>query len=424
MVMMRNTERLVAVVAIIGFVLQVKAVGAASAAAPTPIWTRPLAAVPTGTRVLQPLSDGSLLVRNGDGIITVDARGKTLWSEPHIDGALVDGGTVVFRRSKIVFAVRRTDAGVLWKRPCVKPEYLVAAGDRVLTTCGGQSTVLRAQTGAVVSQRTPRLPLAQPPFRLARPLTADYVLVESIVAGGWLGEAYHVVDAHTGAFLWTRTDADFFDVSATAVSLAPYPGMMPWGPTGTVERRRLSDGTLLGTDRYAPPRDGDLEGRGKLAFSHAAAYVNTLNATTYRFSRGSRTPERLAVPAIGKMLVLGDGAFFIEGTNAGQDGAVYLDRPGERGFTLRPVGHHAGDISSMPLIDGFVDLDSGPALRIGDRVAVSDGDVLRLYDERGSVEVTVPKLCAWPQLAITATTLYMMCPPPLKPGLLAAFPRR
>ncbi len=48
-------------------------------------------------------------------MLVIDARGVTRWSMPNIDDALV-AGAVVFRRPHVVFAVRATDAGVLWKR--------------------------------------------------------------------------------------------------------------------------------------------------------------------------------------------------------------------------------------------------------------------------------------------------------------------
>jgi outer membrane protein assembly factor BamB len=118
---------------------------------PAPLWRRELPALTADLRfkpVLRPLAGGTLLVRNGAGVAALDARGRTLWSEPDIDGFIADGAMVVFRRSGVVFAMRRRDAGVLWRRPCSKPNYLVAAGDRVLTICGGRSTVLGARTGS------------------------------------------------------------------------------------------------------------------------------------------------------------------------------------------------------------------------------------------------------------------------------------
>ena len=241
--------------------------GTASAAAGAelvtkPSWTRPLATITDefrGSLVLEALSDGKLLVRNGERIMLLDARGKTLWSEPNVDGAIVAGSMVIFRRSDTVFAVRRNDAGVLWKRACAKPQYLVNAGDRLLTMCGNASTVLLARTGAVSSFRTLKESIAQLPFSGARRLNDDYVMVMNVFDGAWLGEAYSVVDAHTGAFLWTVTDCDVIDVSPTTVSITPYPSMLPWASTGTVSRRRLSDGKVLSTEHYTPPRGGDLE---------------------------------------------------------------------------------------------------------------------------------------------------------------------
>lgn len=266
--------------------------------------------------ILEPLPDERVLVRDGAGIVDLDVRGRTVWSEPKIDGLIVASDTVVLRRSDVVFAIRARDAGVLWKRPCANPSYLAAAGDRVLTNCGGNSTVLDAATGAIRSQRTPKKGVMEPPFWKAFALNADYAVVVTTFDGAWLGSSYHVVDAHTGAILWAMTDTYFFDVSPTEVSVAPYPSMLPWSETGTVQRRRLSDGKVLWTDRYAPPREGDTEGRGTLTVTAVAAYVTTSEAS-YRFARGARTPTPLELPLVQHVEVLGNSAFVFAGVSPG-----------------------------------------------------------------------------------------------------------
>ena len=426
MIPMAGKRVVAALLAVAAFGMNAGPVAAAGNAVVTATrWTRPLATIPDdfwGALVLQPLADGKLLVRNGERIMLVDARGQTLWSEPNVAGAIVAGSMVVFRRSDVVFAVRRDDAGVLWKRPCTKPQYLVTAGDRLLTMCGGVSTVLLARTGAVLSQRTPHLNVVSPPFRGARPLNDGYVLVMNVFDGGWLGEAYTVVDAHTGAFLWSQFDCDVVDVAPTTISLAPYPSMKPWASTGTVQRRRLADGTVLSTDLYAPPRAGDTEDRGTLVFSQAAAYVSTLSQTTYRFRRGTRTPELLPVRDIGRTVALGQSAYLFDG-EALHDGAFFLDRPAGGGFALRPMGHHAGAVGVMSPLNAESYVTGWSAVRLGDRVAVPDGGVLRLYDDLGRVEMSVELPCPVPALAISRTTLFVQCALPRTSGALLAFAR-
>ncbi|MDP9024459.1 MAG: hypothetical protein M3N13_03660, partial [Candidatus Eremiobacteraeota bacterium] len=63
------------------------------------------------------------------------------------------------------------------------------------------------------------------------------------------------------------------------------------------------------------------------------------------------------------------------------------------------------------------------AVRLGDRVAVPENDVVRLYDEFGAIEMTAKSVCTNPQLAATPTTLFMKCSQPGHPTLLAAFAR-
>ncbi len=174
--------------AVIGPAMPATAATASVAAA----WTRPLQSTPatnTAVPVMQPLPNGTLLVRNGTDMLAVDARGVTRWSMPNIDDALVAGRRVVFRRPHVVFAVRATDAGVLWKRACEKPAYLAAAGDRIVTTCGGLSTVLRARDGSVLARHPTRTFTGPPSIRGVRTLNVDYVMVTDVFSGGWMGEA-------------------------------------------------------------------------------------------------------------------------------------------------------------------------------------------------------------------------------------------
>ena len=374
--------------------------------------------------MLQPLPGGRLLVRNGDGIIAVDARGRTIWSEPNVQGAVVNGKTVIFRRSGVVFAVRRDDAGVLWKRPCADARYLAAAGDRVLTMCGDVSLVLRARDGHVLSQRTAHLDVTREgPFSGARSLNDDYVMVAYTFDGAWLGTRFNVVDAHSGAFLWAETDASVLSVSPTALDLTPYPSMLPWASVGTIKRYRLSDGKVLSTQQYAPPPEDDDNGRGSLVLSSAAAYVSTPTMATFRFPLGSHAPELLLKPAPVETLTVGESAFILTGESRPTHGAFYLDRPAGGRFILRPWGHHAGTVSAGWPNRDLKGVPGSGAVALGDRIAIPETGVLRLYDALGHVEMTVQRSCENPELALTRTTLFVRCASQGELGSLAAFPR-
>ena len=170
-----------------------------------PAWTRPLHSTPaqadTVIPVMQPLPNGTLLVRNGRDMLVIDDRGVTRWSMPNIDDALVDGDMVVFRRSHLVFAVRARDAGMLWKRPCERPPYLAAAGERIVTMCDGLSTVLRGRDGSVLARHVVKTVTGPPMFQHGARTLNDCVhhgddLLRRRMDGG---NRDYVVDAHTGA---------------------------------------------------------------------------------------------------------------------------------------------------------------------------------------------------------------------------------
>ncbi|MDP9024654.1 MAG: hypothetical protein M3N13_04660 [Candidatus Eremiobacteraeota bacterium] len=401
---------------------------AAKATFTQPRWTRPLTPTApltdTAVPVMQPLADGTLLVRSGAGVLAVDARGVTRWSMPNIDDALLVGDAVVFRRSNVVFAVRSRDAGVLWKRPCAKPPYLVAAGDRIVTMCGRLSTILRARDGTVLAQRAVKLATGIPTFRGARPLNDGYVLVKNFFDGAWMGDSYFVVDARTGAFLWSETDFDVVDVTPMTIAITPYPSMLPWGTAGSIVRRSLADGATVDSQTYALPKGTDTV-RGKLVMSRAATYVTTMDDTLFRFRRGdTRDPQTLHRGSRLVTVTLGSAAFILVDAANGQNRAVYLDRPADHGaFVMRTLGQHVGRVGvrTPERTDVYVDL--GDAVRLGDRVAVPENDVVRLYDEFGAIEMTAKSVCMNPQLAATRTTLFMKCSQPGQRVFLAAFAR-
>ena len=397
----------------------------ADATAPMPRWTRPLAAVPDGfhgAQVLQPLPDGKLLVRNGDGVIAVDARGRTLWSEPNVRGVVVNGATVVLRRSGTIFAVRIADAGVLWKRACGEPPYLVTAADRVVTMCGNVSLVLRARDGAVLSKRVPHFD-GTVKFGTAQPLNDDYAMATYWFEGAWVGAQSNIVDAHTGEFLWGETNAVVVGVDPTTISLTPANSTLPWQPVGTIQRFSLSNGRVLSTEHYAVPAEFDDNARGSLVVSDAAAYVEPPTFATFRFPLGTKTPELLLKGEPAGIVTLGKSAFLLTDKARSNGGPFYLDRPDAGTFTLRPWGHHAGSVHAESPNSDSGDAAWSEAIRLGNRIAIPDEYILRLYDERGHVEMTVQQLCAQPELALTRTTLFMRCATPDKLGTLTAFPR-
>jgi hypothetical protein len=398
----------------------------ATGAPADPAWARDFPA-PSGypvAAILQPLPGGAVLVRNGSGASALDARGRTLWSMPNVDDALLDGSMLVFWRPSVVFAVRARDAGVLWKRPCDRPPYVVAAGARLVTFCGDISTVLRARDGTILATRRPTIRMSPPHLDGARPLNADYVLVSNFFDGAWMGRDYYVVDAHTGAFLWDETDCDVIDVTATTVSITPVPSMLPWGSTGLLERRRLADGKLTSARTYAAPHADDVAGGGRLAFSHAAAYVTTYGGV-YRFVRGNVSQlQRVLDRSAAGLVALGSAGFIA--VDAGRSrygtGTLYIDRPASRGsFVTIPLGTYGAGLALRPLESK--ELLDAPAVRIGDSVAVADGRVIRLYDESGKVELTAKVTCDKVEPAATRDVLFALCTQQGMPMTLAAFRR-
>ncbi len=85
------------------------------------------------------------------------------------------------------------------------------------------------------------------------------------------------------------------------------------------------------------------------------------------------------------------------------------------------LGRHAGYVTAKSPTSSSV--DAAFAVRLGDRLAVPDKDVVRLYDESGSVDMTANTRCPNPQLAMTRTMLYALCGRQGDPMSLLAFPR-
>jgi hypothetical protein len=392
----------------------------------TPAWTRSLAAAPAPAPtevpfVLLLLPDGGVLVRNGDGVAPIDGRGATRWSMPVVTDAIVDGTMVVFRRSNVVFAARSRDAGVLWKHPCANPPYAVAAGDRLVTMCAGVSTVLSARDGHLIARSVAKLATGPPSIRGARPLNDGYVLVTNFFDGAWMGESYYVVDAHTGAFLWSQTDFDVVAVTPATIAITPYPSMLPWGPPGYVETRRLSDGKLVAFITYAIPQSAD-SGRGRLALSRVAAYVTRMDGALFRFRRAETGAPQPVLPGISVSAEVLGGAAFIFGRERMGPGVVYLDRPSSGGaFATKPLGRYTGDMSVRAVNVSYSTAEA--AAHVGDRLAINDRGIVRLYDEFGSVEMAVKTSCPHPYVTATRSVLFAVCAPLRSPVTLSGFTR-
>jgi hypothetical protein len=398
----------------------------------TPRWIRTLAAAPQNPpplpSVLLPLPDGSVLVRKGKGVLALTPHGATSWSMPNVTGAILDGRTVIFRRSDVVFAVRSSDAAVLWKRPCTDPKYTAVAGDRIVTVCGGVSTVLRARDGRVLARHAVKTVTGPTQLSGARSLNDDYVLVANFFDGAWMGYGYYVVDAHTGAFLWSETDCDVVAVTSTTISLTPYPSMLPWANAGVVQTRRLADGSVVDTRTYAVPADADAT-RGHLAETPSATYVVTWNGALFRFP-GRRVSGRQTVMRSGAQYVItsGEAAFvFVEDRIAPgpSRGVMYVDRPSRGGtFETRQIGSYTGALTRQSLLFGDPAAYAGVVVPSG--IAVAEADSVALYDTSGSRKLVAPRSCTGtaPVVAATRTMLFVRCAPRGLPATLTAFARR
>jgi hypothetical protein len=391
-----------------------------------PTWSRTLPAASTAqpVTILQPLPAGGVLVRSGSGAIALDAGGRTLWSMPNIDDATLSGSNVVFWRSTVVFAVRSSDAGVVWKRACANPPYVVAAADRLATFCGTLSTVLRAKDGSVLSTRKPSLGTGSPRLQGALDLNADYVLVSNFFEGAFMGNTYFVVDAHLGAFLWSQTDFEVVAVTPTTVSISQLPSMMPWSGSGVVQTLRLTDGGVVGSKTFAIPQKDDPQGKSTVSISTAAAYVSPMSGTSYRFAGSDPAkPEPIRAGWTFDVVTLGDAAFLIAEGPEGKPGTVYLDRPSAEGaFAPRSLGQYQGLLAQRGFANTSIQVVDGE--RIDNRVAIADGPVVRLYDESGTIELSASVGCDQPQLAGTHDMLFVLCTQPPQTPTLLAFRRR
>jgi len=393
------------------------AVGGASAEGTTAVWSRNLDAYPLSLRsgifILTALPGGGVLVRSGAGVAALDpVTGKTLWFLAGVLDASLDGTSVLVRRRDVVFAVRARDAAVVWKRPCVNARYVVGVGSRALTACGDTSTVLDGSNGALRGRRPIVLTMSAGDIRGARSLNGRFAMIANSFDGAWGGMEYAIVDAATGTYEWSQTDFAILDVSPDSILIAPYPGMLPWAPTGTVVRRRLVDGAVLGRRVYQLPMGSDPDERGVVTVSPSAVYVSTQSAGLFRFATGTSSADEVAAHAEVEA-VLGNAVFYaIKGAQFGV-ADLYVERPREHDFSNRSIGRYSGLIAA-----GGDDQNAGSfgehvAIRTGDVVVASRTGSVDVLDESGTRILEVQNTCLANQRHVlkTGNRLYVLCDP-------------
>ena len=195
--------------------------------------------------------------------------------------------------------------------------------------------------------------------------------------GAWAGTEYAIVDSATGADAWSETDFTVLEISSDSILISPYPGMLPWAPTGTVVRRRLVDGAVLSRRTYQLPPGSDPNGRGFVTFSPSAVYLSTSTARLYRFETGTGGAKEVADQAQ-VVAVLGSSVFYAVNDASLSAGDLYVEQRRGHDFSDRSLGHYSGLIAA-----GGDDENVGA---VGWRVAVRSGNVV-VASHDGSVDV-------------------------------------
>jgi hypothetical protein len=389
------------------------AVGASELNA-NPAWTRSLGAFERPAFILAPLPEGNLLVRSGAGVAALDAAsGKTIWFIPDVLDASVHARSVLIRRADIVFAVRSIDGAILWKTSCTNARYLIAVGHRALTLCGNASTVLDVETGNILRSQPAHFRMSPSRIEGARALNDRFAIIANDFDGAWGGTEYAIVDSTSGAYLWSQTDFSVLAVSAQDVLIAPYPGMLPWAPTGTVVRRRLIDGAVRGTRTYQLPPGSDPDSRGEVTFTRSAAYVTTSIYTLYRFSRGTTDAARLAERAHVEA-ALNDSLFYVVGNvNDGTAGDLWVSRGRGIHFSDSLTGHYSGLIVAGGDNDNVGLVGLRVAVRSGSVIVASQSDGVAVLDESGTVIQNAKNACSWGRRHVlhAGNRLFVLCDP-------------
>jgi hypothetical protein len=145
----------------------------------------------------------------------------------------------------------------------------------------------------------------------------------------------------------------------------------------------------------------------------------------YRFARGDGSQPQHVLDGFAPGVVTLGNAAFIAAQAGGRDqfGTLYIDAPGSNGsFITRSLGSYDMRLT-LQLVESDDQL-SASVVRIGDSVAVADGQMIRLYDELGRVELTAKVTCNNVLPAATRDVLYALCTQQQgMPMMLAAFRR-
>jgi hypothetical protein len=174
---------------------------------------------------------------------------------------------------------------------------------------------------------------------------------------------------------------------------------------------------------YTVPQRDDAMGQGWLAISTAAVYVAPMSGSVFRFRLGDTDrPQRVLNGTGFGVVALAGTAFIIDAAGA-DEGTLYIDRAsGRRAFSTRRLGSYFGKVTMRSPRSTY--LIAADAVRLGTRIAITDHQVVRLYDEFGTVEISADSHCSNPQVAASRVMLFTLCTQPRLPVVLSAFRRR
>ena len=365
----------------------------------SPLWTRGL---PAGPPVADPqplVVRDAVVVRSGYGLVVLDAAsGKTRWSLPSATDVAVSDDAVVVARADSVEGLRPADGGVVWRRECRPPTFVLRLADRIATVCSRRLTILRAHDGSVVAERPLPRPV-RPPYRAAA-LTDRYFTISNDLRSD---SPFAVVDARTGVLCWRSVDTLVVDAGLRWVELTPV------NAPGTLIRRDLATGKVLARNvyRFSVP----VEDHGTpLYATSSAVYALAGQGELYRSPRdGSEmtrvTPERGVV--ITPTILDGSAFYGTQPTGTATTAIVHVDRYEDGAFKDADLGA----------------FDPVPALRAGDRVALNAHGTIAMFDARGGEVAALHTSCATlGAVAVAARRWILLCPTKTASSILA-FPR-
>jgi hypothetical protein len=350
---------------------------AAAAATPrAPLWSRSLPAGPPVFDVQLAMVGDVVLVRSGYAIVGLDAvSGKTRWTVPNATSVALAGSTLVVARNNTVFAVRTTDAGVVWSHPCAPAAFVIATTTRVATLCSGRIAILRVNDGETLAS-APITRAATGRAYQTQPINANYFALGNDAE---LTTRFAVIDARTGAVRWIKENSQIVASGATWIDLTPAQARVVWAPAGTVERRSLATGKLLGTHRYQFSVVTDDHGT-PLFESTAAVYAIAGNGELYRSPLNGTEMTRIT-PESGSVVApttLGASAFYGTMPNGTAPTAtMYVDQPNQGGFKETALGA----------------FDAVAGVRAGNEVAFKRGGTIVLFGSSGTQDATLQANC-------------------------------